>query len=119
MSKKLYVGNIPYTTTDTQLQELFGQAGEVASVTLINDRDTGRPKGFGFVEMSTEEAAKAAIEKFNGYSLDGRAIVVNEARPQEARPQRDNSYRGGNNFNRGNGGYRNNSSYSSDRNEYD
>lgn len=85
MSKKLYVGNMSYDTTEAQIRELFTQVGEPTSVTLITDRETGRPKGFGFVEMSTEEASREAIKRFNGYSLDNRALTVNEARPREER----------------------------------
>lgn len=85
MTKKLYVGNFPYTVTEAQIRELFGQVGEITEVALIMDRDTGRPKGFGFVEMATEEAAQEAIKRFNGYTLDNRNLTVNEARPREER----------------------------------
>lgn len=85
MGKKLYVGNLSYSTTREQVQALFEQAGEVAEVTLITDRDTGRPKGFGFVEMATDEGAQEAIKRFNGYTLDSRPLTVNEARPREER----------------------------------
>ena len=85
MAKKLYVGNLSYSTTQEQIQELFSQAGEIAEIALITDRDTGRPKGFGFVEMATEEAAQEAIKRFNGYTLDNRNLTVNEARPREER----------------------------------
>jgi len=85
MSQKLYVGNLSYDTTETQVRELFAQVGEVASVSLITDRETGRVKGFGFVEMNTNEEAQEAIRRFNGYSLDNRALTVNEARPREER----------------------------------
>jgi RNA recognition motif-containing protein len=85
MAKKLYVGNLAYSTTQEQIQELFSQAGEITEITLITDRDTGRPKGFGFVSMATEEGAQAAIKRFNGYTLDNRALTVNEARPREER----------------------------------
>lgn len=85
MAKKLYVGNLSYGSTQEQVRELFTQAGEVAEVTLITDRDTGRPKGFGFVEMATEEGAQEAIKRFNGYNLDNRPLTVNEARPREDR----------------------------------
>src|SRR4030043_1539880 len=97
MAKRLYVGNLPYSVTDAQLQELFGQAGKVDTVNLITDKFSGRPKGFAFVEMATDEEAAEAIKKFNGYTLENRAMVVNEARPREER-----SDRGG--FNRGGGG---------------
>lgn len=86
MTKKLHVGNLSFDTTKEQLQELFSQAGEVTEITLVNDRDSGRPKGFGFVEMATENAAQEAIKRFNGHTLDERAIAVSEARPREQRP---------------------------------
>ena len=82
---KLYVGNLPFSTDDTQLRSLFETHGEVVSASIVMDRDTGRPRGFGFVEMSNDAEAKAAIEAMNGQQVDGRAIVVNEARPREAR----------------------------------
>jgi RNA recognition motif-containing protein len=100
MAKKLYVGNLAYATNETAVRELFAQAGEVADVALITDRDTGRPKGFGFVEMATEEAAQEAIRRFNGFNLDGRPLTVNEARPREERSS-GGGYGGGN---RGGGG---------------
>src|SRR5215217_7308604 len=74
MAKKLYVGNLAYSTTQEAVRELFAQAGDVADVALITDRDTGRPKGFGFVEMATEEGAQEAIRRFNGFTLDSRAL---------------------------------------------
>jgi RNA recognition motif-containing protein len=86
MTRKLYVGNLPYSVNEDMLRELFGQAGEIASVNIITDRDTGRSKGFGFVEMATDEQAQEAIKRFNGYSLDNRPLTVNEARPREERP---------------------------------
>ena len=85
MSKKLYVGNLAFQTTTQDLQQLFGQAGSVESAQIIEDRDTGRSKGFAFVEMSTEAEAAAAIEQFNGKEVGGRALKVNEARPKENR----------------------------------
>lgn len=85
MTKKLYVGNLPYSATEDQVRELFGQAGEIETVALITDRETGRPKGFGFVEMTTPEAAQEAIKRFNGYSFQNRNLTVNEARPREER----------------------------------
>jgi RNA recognition motif-containing protein len=85
MSKKLYVGNLPYTATESTLSELFSQVGTVESANIITDRDTGRSKGFGFIEISTEEEMTAAIEKFNGYDLEGRDLTVNEARPKAPR----------------------------------
>lgn len=86
MSTKLYVGNLSYTITDDQLGELFTQAGAVANATVITDRQTGRSRGFGFVEMSSEDDAKKAIEMFNGKNFEGRDLVVNEAKPREERP---------------------------------
>lgn len=85
MTKKLYVGNLSYSTTEEQVRELFGQAGEVDSVSLITDRETGRAKGFGFVEMNTEEGSQEAIRRFNGYLFNERTLTVNEARPREER----------------------------------
>ena len=85
MAVKLYVGNLAFSATEQDLEDLFGQAGQVNSTSIITDRETGRSRGFGFVEMETPEAATAAVEQFNGYQLDGRAIVVNEARPKESR----------------------------------
>lgn len=88
MAKKLYVGNLPYTTTDTDLRDLFSQAGAVDSATVIMDRMTGRSKGFGFVEMSDDAEAEKAIQMFNGKEQDGRSLTVNEARPMEPRGER-------------------------------
>jgi cold-inducible RNA-binding protein len=85
MAKKLYVGNLSYDTTETALRDLFAPVGEVASVTIITDRMSGRSKGFGFVEMATEEGAQKAIADVNGRSLDGRQITVAEARPMQPR----------------------------------
>ncbi|HEX5888431.1 MAG TPA: RNA-binding protein [Pyrinomonadaceae bacterium] len=85
MAKKLYVGNLAFQTTNQDLQDLFAQAGTVESAQVIEDRDTGRSKGFGFVEMSTDEEAAAAIEQFHGKELAGRMLTVNEARPRENR----------------------------------
>lgn len=104
MAKKLYVGNLAYSTTETAVRELFSQAGEVSEVALITDRDTGRPKGFGFVEMATEEAAQEAIKRFNGFTLDSRALTVNEARPREERSGGGGGFGGGRRDNRGGGG---------------
>jgi len=87
MTKKLYVGNLSYGSTEDQLRELFLSAGDIASVTIIIDRETGRSKGFGFIEMETDEGAEEAIKKFNGYELERRALTVNEARPREDRPR--------------------------------
>jgi len=88
MAKKLYVGGLSYGTQDGALKDYFAQAGAVESAVVIMDKMTGRSKGFGFVEMSTEEEAQKAIEMFNGKEFDGRTITVNEARPQEDRPPR-------------------------------
>jgi len=85
MSTKLYVGNLSFQTTSQDLQELFGQAGTVQSANVIEDRDTGRSKGFAFIEMSTQEEANSAIEQFNGKEVGGRALKVNEAKPRENR----------------------------------
>ena len=92
MPKRLYVGNLPYTTTEDALQEMFSAVGPVDSVKLITDRDTGRSKGFAFVEMATDEGAERAIEEFNGKKLEGRPMTVNEAKPQ---PTRDGRQAGG------------------------
>ena len=85
MTMKLYVGNLAFETSSTELQTLFATAGTVESVSLIEDRETGRSRGFGFVEMSTKEEGAAAIQKFNGQELGGRALNVNEAKPREDR----------------------------------
>lgn len=85
MGKKLYVGNLPYSATEEGLQGHFAQVGAVDSAKIVMDRDSGRSKGFGFVEMSSDDEANQAIEKFNGNDFMGRNIVVNEARPQEPR----------------------------------
>lgn len=90
MAKRLFVGGIPYDTTNAQLEELFSQAGKVDTVNVITDRYSGQGKGFAFVEMSTEEEAQKAIKTLNGYSLGGRSIVVNEARPREENAPRRN-----------------------------
>lgn len=90
MVKKLFVGKLSYNTSDSQLQAHFQQAGNVVSAKVIIDRYTGQGKGFGFVEMATDEEAKQAITQLNNSTLDGRTIIVNEARPQEERGQRDN-----------------------------
>ncbi|MCU7370377.1 RNA-binding protein [Paucibacter sp. O1-1] len=86
MGNKLYVGNLAYSVRDESLQEAFGQFGTVTSAKVMMDRDTGRSKGFGFVEMASDAEAQSAINGMNGQALDGRAIVVNEARPREERP---------------------------------
>jgi cold-inducible RNA-binding protein len=119
MGKRMYVGNLSYQTTETDLTSLFEQVGPVESVNIITDRDTGRSKGFGFVEMSNEDAEKA-IAQFNGTEMNGRALTVNEARPREERSGgggRGGGYgggrggggggRGGGGGGRGGGGYGN------------
>ena len=96
MNKKLYVGNLSYQTTDDSLLAAFSQAGNVTSAVVIKDKFSGRSKGFGFVEMATEEEATKAIEMWNQKDLDGRTVNVNEARPMEDRPpRRDNNFGGG------------------------
>jgi RNA recognition motif-containing protein len=87
MEIKLYVGNLSYSTTEDDLRTLFAQAGTVQSVTIIKDRDTGRSKGFAFVEMATQVEAQQAISKFNGQNMQDRALTVNLARPREERPR--------------------------------
>lgn len=101
MAKKLYVGGLPYSTTDEALKNAFAQAGNVESANIIMDRMTGRSKGFGFVQMTTDEEADKAIEMWNGKDFEGRKLTVNEARPLEARPPRRNGgfERGGGNNN--------------------
>lgn len=93
MAKKLYVGGLPYSTTDQELKDAFSQAGTVSSAVVIMDKMTGRSKGFGFVEFASDEDATKAIDQFNGKDFGGRSITVNEARPLEDRPRRD--FRGG------------------------
>ena len=95
MATKLYVGGLPYSTQEAALKELFSQAGSVVSAVIIMDKMSGRSKGFGFVEMSTEEEAQKAVSMFNDQEFEGRKLTVNEARPMEARPPRTG----------GNGGY--------------
>ena len=87
MGSKLYVGNLSYNTTGSDLEQLFGQHGSVTSAEVINDRDTGRSKGFGFVQMGSDAEAQAAIAALNGQEHDGRALTVNEAKPREDRPR--------------------------------
>lgn len=85
MATKLFVGNLPFSATNADLESLFGQVGAVASVNIIMDKFTGRSRGFGFVEMNSNQEAQTAIERFNGHELQGRALTVNEAKPQESR----------------------------------
>lgn len=91
MAKKLYIGGLSYSTTQDALKEAFAQAGAVESATIIIDRMSGRSRGFGFVEMTTDEDAAKAIEMWNGKELDGRTLTVNEARPMEQRAPRSDS----------------------------
>ena len=95
MGNKLYVGNLPYTVRDNDLQQAFGEFGLVTSAKVMMERDTGRSKGFGFVEMGSDAEAQAAVEGMNGQSLGGRSLVVNEARPMEPRPPRTGGFGGG------------------------
>jgi RNA recognition motif-containing protein len=102
MSTRLYVGNLNFRTTGDELREVFSQAGEVENATVVEDRDTGRSRGFGFVEMATAEGAAAAIAQFNGKDLGGRNLTVNEARPREDRGGGGRGFGGGGG---GRGGY--------------
>jgi RNA recognition motif-containing protein len=95
MSTKLYVGNVPFSTTTQDLQSLFAQQGTVESVELISDKFTGRSRGFAFVSMATPEEGQKAIQALNGFSIEGRALTVNEARPKEDRPPRSGGFGGG------------------------
>jgi cold-inducible RNA-binding protein len=99
MESKLYVGNLPYNTTEDDLRTLFSEAGTVKSASVIKDRETGRSKGFGFVEMGTDTEAQQAISKFNGFTFNGRPLKVNPARPPEPR-------QGGGGYNRSSGNNR-------------
>lgn len=109
MAKKLYVGGLPYSTTDEALKEYFSQAGSVDTATIIIDKMSGRSKGFGFVEMSTDEEAQKAVEQFNGVEFEGRKLTVNEARPMEPRaPRRDGGFNRGGGSGFGGGQRRNN-----------
>ena len=101
MATKLFVGNLPFSMTTGDLEGLFGQCGSVSSVNIIMDKFTGRSRGFGFVEMSSDQEAQAAIERFNGHEVQGRSLTVNEAKPQEPR-----SGGGGRSFGGGGGGGR-------------
>jgi cold-inducible RNA-binding protein len=102
-TSKLYIGNLPFTATDAELSEIFSQCGTVDSARVITERETGRSKGFGFVEMSSQEEAQKAISELNGKDLDGRQLTVNEARPQE--PRQSTGY--------GSGGKKSSSSFKS------
>ena len=102
MGTKLYVGNLSFNTTENELQELFSQAGTVQEVNLMQDKFTGKSRGFAFVTMSSDEEAQNAISKFNGQSVEGRPLTVNEARPREPRPPGGGGGRG---YGGGGGGY--------------
>jgi len=104
MAKKIYVGNLSYQTTEADLTNMFEQHGSVESARIITDRDTGRSKGFGFVEMSDDEAAKTAIAQLNGKEIGGRALTVNEARPMERKEFRSGGFGSGGRGGRGRGG---------------
>ena len=104
MSRKLFVGNLPYETMEQDLEALFGQAGQVETVTVMRDRMTGRARGFAFVEMASDDDAQKAITQLNGHQLGGRALTVNEARPQAARPSGGGFGGGGGGGGRGRGG---------------
>lgn len=104
MGNKLYVGNLPYSVRDEDLQQSFSQFGAVTSAKVMMERDTGRSKGFGFVEMGSDAEAQAAINGMNGQALGGRSVVVNEARPMEARPPRSGGFGGGGGYGGGYGG---------------
>ena len=95
MGNKLYVGNLPYSIRDNDLQQLFAQHGNVSSAKVMMERETGRSKGFGFVEMGSDAEAQAAIAGLHGKDMGGRALVVNEARPMEPRPPRSGGFGGG------------------------
>jgi cold-inducible RNA-binding protein len=95
MATKLFVGNLSFNATPTDLEALFGQAGTVSSVNIISDKFTGQSRGFGFVEMGSQQEAQSAIERFSGYEWQGRALTVNEAKPQEARSGGGRSFGGG------------------------
>lgn len=112
MSKKIYVGNLSFDATEEQVRDLFAEFGTIESLAMINDRDTGRFRGFAFVEME-DSSANAAIKALNGKELDGRELNVNEARPREERSGGGGGYRGGNS-----GGYRGGNSGGNRRNDY-
>jgi len=105
MNKKLYVGGLSYDTTEDSLKEAFAKAGTVESAAIITDKMSGRSKGFGFVEMSSDEEAQKAIEMWNGKEFEGRNLTVNEARPMEERPRRNFSDNRGGGFNKSRGNW--------------
>jgi RNA recognition motif-containing protein len=111
MEAKLYVGNLPFSTGDADLQDLFAKAGTVKSAQVIKDRASGRSKGFGFVEMSSEEEAQNAITMFHGKDFSGRPLTVNIARPREERPGGGGGFRSGGNRRPGGGGGERRNSY--------
>ena len=122
MGNKLYVGNLPYSFSDSDMQQAFSQFGSVSSAKVMMERDTGRSKGFGFVEMGSDAEAQAAIKGMNGQSMGGRDLVVNEARPMEARPPRSGGggggYGGGSGGGGGYGGGGGGGGYGGGRNSY-
>ena len=119
MEKKLYVGGLSYDTTETSLKDAFSQAGEVVSAAVITDKMSGRSRGFGFVEMATEEGAQKAIDMWNGKELDGRTLIVNEAKPREDRPRRTGGFdRGGSRGGFGGGGGYGGGGYGGGRRDY-
>ena len=115
MSTKLYVGNLAFQTTSQELQELFAQAGTVESANVVEDRDTGRSRGFAFVEMSTKEGAASAIEQLNGKEVGGRALKVNEAKPRENRGGGGRGFGGQRGFGGNRGGGRSGGGYGGNR----
>jgi RNA recognition motif-containing protein len=114
MAKRLYVGNLKYTVTSAQLQEIFEQYGSVTSAQVLSDRETGRSRGFGFVEMSNDDEALAAIDALDGQDHDGRRLTVNEARPRTPGGGGGGGYRGGGGGGGGGGGYRDGGGYGND-----
>ena len=105
MSVRLYVGNLPFSATEEELENLFSQSGVVISTNIVTDRDTGRSRGFAFVEMESSEAATAAIEAPNGVDFNGRSLTVNEAKPKESRGPRSGGFGGGGGRGGGGGGF--------------
>lgn len=105
MSMKLYVGNLPFGVSEADLSDLFSEVGVVESARIVTDRDTGRSRGFGFVEFATKEEGEAAISRFNGHQMNGRALTVNEAKPQEPRGGGRGGFGGGGRGGGGRGGF--------------
>ena len=105
MAKRLFVGNLPYSISEDQLRELFSQHGQVTSVSIITDRETGRSKGFAFIDMPNDDEAQKAIDAVNGSSVDDRKVVVNEAKPREERPRSDFRSGGGGGYDRNRGNF--------------